>query len=149
MELARGAKLKLVADGFGRRTVTSFLQIRLYTYQMRFSGVLMRKISFIFIAISLSGCATANDPDTVAATNAWSNCVADAVKRLDDRKSDPVSIATGISPQCAAQYRALTDRMVGQFITEGGRENMRQKMKEDEIKEITSAVLIFRSHPAT
>ena len=42
-------------------------------------------------------------------------------------------------------YNQLTEIAVGQFFTEKGQENMRSVMKSNEMKGITSAVLIYRS----
>jgi hypothetical protein len=65
--------------------------------------------------------------------------------RLDDGHSDPVSVALGIEPVCGVQYNTLTNIMVNQFTTEAGQENKRQLMKSNEVKGITSAILIYRS----
>jgi hypothetical protein len=103
------------------------------------------------LGLALAGCANVTlseltDQDKVLNTT-WSDCVRQAVGRLDDGKSDPVSIAYGVAPQCAAQYQALTEASVNKYITEGVRANMRQLMKENEIKLITSAILTHRSDP--
>jgi len=70
------------------------------------------------------------------------------VKRLDDGKTDPVSIAYGIASQCAELYAQLTNIMVSQNITENGQIAMREQMRSGEIKLITSAILTFRAAKA-
>ena len=109
----------------------------------------MRVAALIFLGLWLVGCVTANEPELAAVRSAWGDCVATAVRRLDDGKSDPLSIAVGVSPQCAVQYEALTEMMLAPYTTEEGRENIRQGMKDNEIKLITSAILIFRSSHQT
>jgi hypothetical protein len=101
------------------------------------------------LGFGLAGCANVTLSELTdqnkALNTTWSDCVRQAVGRLDDGKSDPVSIAYGVAPQCAAQYQALTEESVNKYITEGVRANMRQVMKENEIKLITSAILTRRS----
>lgn len=91
----------------------------------------------------LAGCATAADKD--AARNAWADCIARAVDRLDDGRTDPVSIAVGVAPQCAGQYQRFSEMMIAENITEGGQANMRRQMRDGEIKLVTSAVLTRRA----
>lgn len=94
----------------------------------------------------LAACATA-DVVNSPASKEWGDCIAKAVKRFDDGKTDPVSIAYGVAPQCGVQYQQLTELMVSQYMTEGGQANMRALMRANEVKSITSAVLIFRKGP--
>jgi len=63
------------------------------------------------------------------------------VKRLDDGKSDPVSIAYGIAPQRGELYAHLTDIMVSHNIPENGQIAMRERMKSGEVQMITSAIV--------
>jgi len=67
------------------------------------------------------------------------------VKRLDDGKSDPVSIAYGIAPQRGELYAHLTDIMVSHNIPENGQIAMRERMKSGEVQMITSAIVAFRA----
>jgi len=101
------------------------------------------------LGLGLAGCANVTlseltDQDK-AVNKTWSDCVWQAIGWFDDGKSDPASIAYAIAPRCAAQYQALTEASVTRYITEGGRANMRQLMKENEIKLITSAIVTHRS----
>lgn len=107
----------------------------------------MRAVILILMTMPLAGCLTTSNSDVSPARIAWGDCVWAAVGRLDDGKSDPVSIATGISPVCAVQYQHLTDLMVDRdFIsTTGAREDMRERMKDAEIKLITAAILTHRA----
>jgi hypothetical protein len=105
-------------------------------------------VRFFYISIFLlAGCAalTTSDSDLAAASKVWGDCIAAAVIRLDDGRSDPVSVATGIAPACVVQYQHWTDLMVGVAISQNGKEYARQTMKDQEIKAITSAILIRRS----
>ena len=65
--------------------------------------------------------------------------------RGDDGKTDPVSLAYGIAPQCAPQYQQFTEAEVGSYITENAQKAQRQLWKEKELQMITSAVIIHRS----
>jgi hypothetical protein len=91
---------------------------------------------------------TERETEREAASSAWVDCVVEAVIRFDDGKTDPVSIAYGIAPQCAVQYSQLT-RITAQQLssTQSGRVHILNLMKDDEIKSITSAILIHRSPP--
>ena len=44
-----------------------------------------------------------------AVSKAYSSCLARAVKRLDDYKSDPTSIARGMMSACKAEFDELVD----------------------------------------
>lgn len=102
---------------------------------------------FLGFCLVLVGCSTAADRDSARA--AWSSCIDQAIQRLDDGRTDPVSMATGIAPHCAMQYQRLTDRMVGANITARGQADMRLMMREEEIKLVTAAVVSSRSHRAS
>ena len=100
-------------------------------------------------AAMLAGCSTQADvtaKNKNAALKAWGDCVMATVVQLDDGHSDPTNIAYRISPRCADLYTKLTDLVASQFKTDDGQLNMRKDMQTNEIKTITSAVLIHRSH---
>lgn len=101
-----------------------------------------RLLAIIGLGGLLAGCASAADKDR--ASKEWGDCVAAAVIRLDDGKSDPSSIAYGVAPVCAVQYQRLTDMMVSSNITDVGQAYARQDMRAGEVRLITSAVLIHR-----
>jgi len=107
------------------------------------------RLRWLVLGLGLAGCTNGTlseltDQDKVV-NKTWSDCVWQAIGWFDDGKSDPASIAHSIAPRCAAQYQALTEASVTRYMTEGGRANMRQLMKENEIKLITSAILTHRS----
>lgn len=68
-----------------------------------------------------------------------------AVMRMDDGKTDPVSLAYGLAPQCAVQYQRFSAAQVSSSFTEGGQAAQRQLWREKEVQMITSAILIYRS----
>jgi hypothetical protein len=80
-----------------------------------------------------------------SATDAYGDCVMHAVARLDDGKSDPMSIAYGIAPQCAGLYQAVTDSVTRGMITEAGIAATRERARATELRIITSAVLTYRA----
>jgi hypothetical protein len=102
----------------------------------------------IAIGFLLAGCAT--QAEITSFRESYGDCVMDAVRRLDDGKTDPVSMAYGIAPRCAVQYAQLSQAMVSQNITERGQAAAQQRMRDNEIKLVTSAIVIFRAgknHP--
>jgi hypothetical protein len=96
------------------------------------------------VLLILGGCA-ANQAEVVANRDAWGECVKHAVEQLDDGRSDPVSVANGIAPQCAVQYERLSQTMMSGMITEKGQDFMRGQMKQNEVQLITSAILAHRA----
>ena len=66
------------------------------------------------------------------------------VIRMDDGRTDPVSLAYGIAPQCAAHYQRFVETEVGSYLTENAQKAQRQLWKEKEVQMITSAVIIHR-----
>jgi hypothetical protein len=77
--------------------------------------------------------------------DAWGDCVMGAVIRMDDGKTDPVSLAYGIDPQCGVQYQRLSEAEVGNYFTENAQTAQRQLWREKEVQMVTSAVLIHRA----
>ncbi|HJY86875.1 MAG TPA: hypothetical protein VKE24_08565 [Candidatus Acidoferrales bacterium] len=103
----------------------------------------MRSIALLVATAALAGCLhTAEEQESVP--TAWGDCVANVV-RLDDGKSDPVSIAYGIAPQRGELHAQLTNIMVSHNITENGQIATRERMKSGEVQMITSAILTFRA----
>jgi hypothetical protein len=75
-----------------------------------------------------------------------SDCVASGVRRLDDGKSDPMTIAAGVMPGCAPQWNALSQLEINQMTTEKAQDYMRQQMGDShEIELVTNAVLSYRA----
>jgi hypothetical protein len=82
-----------------------------------------------------------------AVSQAWSDCVWTAVARLDDGKSDPLSIAYGIEPQCAAQYEKIVETNLEGIRTFQGQTYGRRVYEDKELKLITSVILTYRKSP--
>jgi hypothetical protein len=80
-----------------------------------------------------------------AAEDAYNDCVLRSVALMDDGKSDPVSIARGVQPSCAALYEKLTQTVVKRATTQKGKDDAWAMYKAGEIRAITDAVLIHRS----
>lgn len=87
----------------------------------------------------------ADDAEVAAARDAYGSCVAAAVARMDDGRTDPFSLAVGIMPMCKPQYARLTNLMIYRNITERGQNEMRREMREGEVQLVTSAIVIHRS----
>lgn len=100
------------------------------------------------LALTLAGCTYATDAEIKAADKPWSDCVLREVARLDDGKSDPLTIAYGVEPACASLYAALTQTMQKGMITENAQIYMQRNMRDNELKLITSAVLNYRASHA-
>jgi hypothetical protein len=103
-------------------------------------------LGLVVAAFFLVECATAQ-PSTrsVAAAKVWGDCVMATVIRMDDGRTDPVSMAYGISPQCAVAYNEWTEAMMAENWTPGGKDAARERARASEIRLITSAILIHRS----
>lgn len=97
----------------------------------------------IVLVVILGGCAPGSIPP--AALDAWSDCVLRAVAQLDDGKTDPLSIAHGVAPRCAALYADATQSAVQGMITEKGQAHTRLLYKDNELRLITNAVLTSRA----
>jgi hypothetical protein len=80
-----------------------------------------------------------------AAEDAYNDCVLQSVARLDDGKSDPVSIANQVQPTCAVLYEKLTQTVVNRTATQKRKDDARAMYKDGEIRAIANAVLIYRS----
>lgn len=80
-----------------------------------------------------------------AATAVYGDCAMDAVKRLDDGRSDPASVAMGVAAACAGQYAQLSLQMQGQMLTDNGQAYMADKMRTNELRLATNAVLTYRA----
>jgi len=97
----------------------------------------------------LAACTTTNSPtpqENDAAKAAYTKCLIDNIARVDDGHSDPQSIATSVQPACAVQYNALIQIVVNQCCTtEDSKNSTQQKMKSEELKVITGAVLHYRA----
>lgn len=98
----------------------------------------------IALTLSLTGC-VADESAKKAAQDAYADCTMAAVKRLDDGRSDPASIGMGVAGACAGQYAALSNQLQTGFVTERGRESVRDTMQTNEVRMATNAVLNYRA----
>jgi hypothetical protein len=108
------------------------------------------RILIAVLMIVFAGCATeyATDAELKEVAGPWDDCVWNAVSRLDDSKLDPVSIAYGIEPICAAQYEHIIQTALKGMTSIEAQSSVRHMYQDGEIKQITSAILIYRkSHP--
>ena len=80
-----------------------------------------------------------------AAEDAYNDCVLRSVALMDDGKSDPVSIARGVQPSCAALYEKLTQTVVSRAATQKAKDDARAMYKDGELRAITNAIAIYRS----
>jgi hypothetical protein len=76
---------------------------------------------------------------------AYNDCLLRSVARLDDGKSDPVSIAHEVQPTCAALYERLTQTVVSRASTQKAKDDARAMYKDGEMRAITNAILFYRS----
>jgi hypothetical protein len=106
----------------------------------------MRVLGIVALGVAslLSGCITSAE-QTKGLMDAWGDCVMATVIRMDDGKTDPVSLAYGIAPQCSEQYQRFSEAEVSGYITENGQRAQRQLLRDKEVQMITSAVLIKRA----
>jgi hypothetical protein len=66
--------------------------------------------------------------------------------RLDDRKSDPLSIAPGIKRACADIYNNVSQAMLARYWVIDDVIWARRELADLEMKEITHAIALYRSH---
>lgn len=104
----------------------------------------MRRALPISLLLPLIGC-VADEASQNAASAAYADCTMAAVKRFDDGRSDPASVAMGVAGACAGQYAQLSQHMQGRMFTEGGQASMRDTMRTNEVRLATSAVLSYRA----
>lgn len=102
------------------------------------------KAAVIITLPILAGC-MADEAAKQAAETAYADCSMAAVKRLDDGRSDPASVAMGIAGACSGQYQQLSLQMQGQMLTENSQAYMRDQMRANELRLATNAVLTYRA----
>lgn len=98
----------------------------------------------IWLMPMLAGC-VGGEAAQKAATAAYGDCAMAAVKRLDDGRSDPASVAMGVAGACAGQYQQLSLQMQGQMLTDNSQAYMRDLMRTNELRLATNAVLTYRA----
>jgi len=93
----------------------------------------------------LSGGPFGRGGDKQADAAAWTDCVNQAAAHFDDGKSDPAGIAQNVQRHCAPLYQRLTQTVVGEHYTSAGRADTAALMKDNELKQITAAILTYRA----
>ena len=97
----------------------------------------------LLVAAALLGCATQEQKD--AAVDDWGDCVRSAVERVDDGKTDPMSVADGISAMCAAFYDKVRQSQIKVRQSSGIQKGQDANLKEGELRMIVSAILDHRA----
>lgn len=103
----------------------------------------------IIVLLTLTACASySSDAEIAAARQPWLDCVRGAIERLDDGKSDPLSIAYGIAPTCAVPSAELNRVRLKGYVSDCGGACGPAALKEQELQLITASVLSYRSFRA-
>ena len=107
-------------------------------------------MSIVVLVFVLAGCAApvVTEAEKAAVEQPWTDCVARAIARLDDGKSDPVSIAYGIEPSCAVLYQKVAETYLKGFHTFEGQMYMRRKLDGVELQAITADIVTYRASHA-
>lgn len=100
-------------------------------------------LSAVILGASVSGCVT--EAEQHNAREAYSACVMAAAARLDDGKSDPASIGQGVAAQCSGTYARMSQIEIGGMLTDNGQYYMAGKMRDNETRFATNAVLTYRA----
>jgi len=102
-------------------------------------------MKLVVAAFFLGGCAQRPSPNSASAEKVWDDCVVAAVIRMDDGRTDPLSLAHGIAPQCAVAHNEWSEAMIKENSTPQGQDAARERVNSSEIQFITSAIHIHRS----
>jgi len=105
-------------------------------------------VALLTLVVAGCGARNATDAELAAAQKPWLDCVVRAITRLDDGKSDPVSVAYGIEPTCADKYENFTETFLRGYTNPEAIIDIRQRLTDDELKEITSTILDYRASHA-
>lgn len=108
----------------------------------------MRRLPATGLLLILTGCMAddaAQKASEKAATDAYAECTMTAVRRLDDGRSDPASIAMGVAGACNGFYQAMTIQMQQKATTEVGQRYVRDEARANELRLATAAVLTYRA----
>ena len=97
----------------------------------------------LLVATALLGCVTQEQKS--AAVDDWGDCVRSAVERVDDGKTDPMSVADGISAMCAAFYDKVRQSQIKVRKSSGTQKGQDANLKEGELRMIVSAILDHRA----
>src|SRR5262245_38782700 len=107
-----------------------------------------RIVLIVSLSFALANCASSVEDRMAEAKpvlDAWSKCIMRAVAQFEDGKSDPVSVAYGLTPKCARLYQQFTEKTVAAMSTDRGQTFMRNTAGSQEVKLATSAVLSYRA----
>jgi TPR repeat protein len=110
----------------------------------------MRNLFAAMLMLVLAGCASPAATDTATdmekeAGKSWVSCIHDAIVRLDDGTSDPVSIAYGIEPLCATFYEKSVEYITQTATTPEAILYARNLANDNELHLISSFILTTRA----
>lgn len=114
---------------------------------MRLQG---RQIAIILIPLMLSGCLSDQQPseeEKQQAMNDYIHCLHTAAAKMDDGKSDALTIAVAIKPFCAAEF-ARSVKLSGSGMSPYARSLFEQRVQTTQIELGTTAVLDHRKDAA-
>ena len=97
----------------------------------------------LLVAAALLGCVTQEQKS--AAVDDWGDCVRSAVERVDDGKTDPMSVADGISAMCAKFYDKVRQSQIKVRQSSGTQKGQDANLKEGELRMSVSAILDHRA----
>ncbi len=92
---------------------------------------------------AMADTATAASPDAQAAVNAYSACLTEAARGLDDHISDAATIASAVEPSCQKQFQAWKD-ILDRGAASGARLAMDQSLSVSQQSTAVQAVLRAR-----
>src|SRR5258706_10218608 len=99
--------------------------------------MIARRFLLAAVVFVVTGCAGATpyatDAEKATALHPWTDCVRTAIARLDDEKSDPVSIAYGIEPGCSVTYEKFGRTFLKGVRTPDGLAYGRARLNEMEL----------------
>src|SRR5262245_55409837 len=97
----------------------------------------------LLAVLLVAGCASQQEKD--AALDTWEGCIRENVRRLDDGRTDPVSLAVGVSPNCVGLWNSYYNMTMATKITKRAQDHAREELREDELRLITAAIVAHRA----
>ena len=85
--------------------------------------------------------AAATESQKSYASEAYLICLHDAARRMDDGKSDAVSVALAIKPMCAAEFRTVVELNGQDAPNPVARKMFEDRMEPRQLELATTAVL--------
>lgn len=105
------------------------------------------RLTLLILSACLTGCAAgAATPEQDTALHAWSQCIWQQVSKLDDGRSDPISVAVGVQPVCAGLYQSYSSMVLTGVWTEHAHVAVTQHLRDEEMRNIVNAVLTHRAN---